>query len=97
MVSRRMRGATRKRTTGTISPNLRREMRKQVAPSTIGDALHSSIPLSSTGELLNVDSGASDHFTPSRGDLGAYKKFAKPVEISVMVLGPCEWQRQPTV
>ena len=46
-------------------------MRKRVAPSTIGDALHSSIPLSNTGELLNIDSGASDHFTPSRGDLGA--------------------------
>ena len=79
MVRRRMRSATRRRTNGTMSSNLQREMRKRVAPSTIGDALHSSIPLASTRELLNINSGASDHFTPSRG---AYKKFAKPAEIS---------------
>ena len=58
--------------------------------------------LSSTGGLLNIDSGASDHFIPSRGDLGACKKFAKYQQLAVerstlMVLGPCEWQRQPTV
>jgi transposase InsO family protein len=29
-----------------------------------------------------VDSGASDHLIPSRGDLRAYKEFAMPVEIS---------------
>jgi hypothetical protein len=29
-----------------------------------------------------VDSGASDHLIPSRGDLHAYRKFDKPVEIS---------------
>ena len=39
----------------------------------------------------------SDHLIPSRGDLGAYKKFAKPVEISAagggkIYAGPCEWQ-----
>jgi hypothetical protein len=41
--------------------------------------------LASTGNLNEnsyVDSGASDHLIPSRGDLHAYRKFEKPVEIS---------------
>ena len=59
-----------------------------------------------TEEPLNIfyiESGASEHLIPSRGDLHTYRKFAKPAEISavervtLMVLGPCEWQRQPTV
>jgi len=29
-----------------------------------------------------VDSGASDHLIPSRGELRAYKEFASPVEIA---------------
>jgi transposase InsO family protein len=44
-----------------------------------GDALLAN------GELTDrfyVDSGASDHLIPSKGDLRAYKEFAKPVEIS---------------
>ena len=35
-----------------------------------------------TEEPLNIDSGASDHLVPSRGDLHAYKKLAKLVGIS---------------
>ena len=28
-----------------------------------------------------VDSGASDHLTPSKGDLHAYREFEQPVEV----------------
>ena len=41
--------------------------------------------LASTGdsdEKFYIDSGASDHLIPSRGDLHAYRRFGKPVEIS---------------
>jgi transposase InsO family protein len=34
-----------------------------------------------------VDSGASDHLIPSRGELRAYQEFAKPVEISAAKSG----------
>ena len=53
-----------------------------------------------TEEPLNtfyIDSGASDHLVPSRGDLySGYQQL--PVErFTLMVLGPCEWQRKSTV
>ena len=33
-------------------------------------------------EGFYIDSGASDHLIPSRGDLNSYREFNKPVEIS---------------
>ena len=35
-----------------------------------------------SGDKYYVDSGASDHPIPSRGELHAYRRFEKPVEIS---------------
>jgi hypothetical protein len=79
---------------------------KSLSGTLYTEVSHSS--LASTGDSMNtfyVDSGASYHLIPSQGDLRAYQKFAKPVEISaanrgrsmLTVLGPCEWQRQLTV
>ena len=69
MVRRRMRSAMRRRTNATISPNLRREMRKRVAQSNHW-GLYTAVShntLVGTEEPLNtfyIDSGASDHLVP---------------------------------
>ena len=79
------------RTNGTISPNLRREdASSSKAPSGTPYTPVSRNALVSTEEPLDtfyIDSGASDHLIPSRGDLHAYKKSAKPVDISAAECG----------
>jgi hypothetical protein len=45
-----------------------------------GDALLENGGLT---DRFHMDSGASDHLIPTKGDLRAYKEFTKPVEISV--------------
>ena len=50
----------------------RRERSTQQYPASTGDL----------SDIFYLDSGASYHFIPSRGDLHAYQKFATPVEIA---------------
>jgi Zinc knuckle len=59
------------------------------ASGTSYNAISQSVLLATgdSTETFYVDSGASDHLTPSRGELCAYREFAKPVETSAAESG----------